>query len=598
MTRFSRYRTTLLAVCLGVPLVTGCGSADPSRPGATEPAAGESRSNAQTPVLGVQAVTREIGPGDEGSDVAAVYSYLRSYGYLPNPELEKSYPYWAPLVEREASDPTRFGPELEKAVRIYQGYVGVSQTGIVDRATLDWMKQPRCSHPENEFAMLDKREKWNTDNATWPLWTKTNLTYQWAVSNGQINLSIAQTNAAFTAAFTTWAQETGLNFSVATGASDYIIRFYPNGTAPSGWYSFPTDNSVVGNTPSRTTNNQFMSFNGSISWTQSFLQMAATHEIGHSLGLAHSGITSSMRVTTGPISDTPIMFFRAPVSFVPTIDDRSSITTRYTVWKQLNGAAVDIAVGGSDPTSPVQWVTSGSNSVWKYNGDGVVPAYTQAIPSDGVAIAVTEAGVPWVVSSSNQVFRRNSSSATSGSWGNPVGGARDIGIGGTGSSEAIWTISTDSTGDGNFAIQRWTGTNPGSFITYNPLGSAVRISVDGGGRPWVVRADGTIWTLDSTGAWFQMTPGTSCATDIGVGHWGGTYVTGCSSPNGADFDIWSLDVNLASTPGAFGNVDLGTAVAVTTWRPLDGWAHAIAVGPDGRPYAVQSSGAIFGRRSR
>ncbi|HLK35282.1 MAG TPA: matrixin family metalloprotease [Polyangiaceae bacterium] len=552
----------------------------------------EGQGTGQAPTMSLDDVSREVGPGDRGGDVAAVYSYLRTYGYLPNPDLEKAYPYWMPLVSRDATDPSVFGPEIEQAVRIYQGYIGVTQSGRVDRATLDFMKRPRCPHPENEFAALSSGDKWNLQLSKNNVWNKTNLT--WTISAvctpQPCVASLSDVATPFRTAFASWQAETTLTFQQVIPAkgqtsvtADYDIRFYSPGTPPTGWPAIPSTASA--DTAFRTSGTQRMGFNQTVTWTADRLQRDALHEIGHSLGLAHTGMKQSAHVTDG-VLDIPVMFASEPVSPVATIDDRSAIIavsdpntgTTYTNWNQLNGLAVDIGVGGSSPTSPYVWVTSGSNSIWGLSG-GVF----YQVAGDGVSIAVSDTGVPWAVTSTNTVMRRTTNSVFDGTW-QSLGGAIDVGVGShdpTTNLDYAWIISNVSSGDGNFWIQQWNGE---AFVNPSAPGSGVRITVQGS-TPWVTRVDGTIWSFGN-GTWVQVTNG--CATDIAAGLLGGVYVIGCPSFGEGDFPIFSFESN----PSGAG---LGDAQFEATWLLMSGGADRIAVGPDGRPYAVQASGAIFRR---
>ena len=234
-------------------------------------------------------------------------------------------------------------------------------------------------------------------------------------------------------------------------------------------------------------------------------------------------------------------------------------------------------------------MTSGSNTVWKRNGS----SFVQDPNGNGIAIAVTKTGGPWVVTSSNTVRRRLSASCTPNgngqcpaTWSSPSGGssARDIAIGGP--SNTTWLVTNTASGS-NFTVRRWNGS---SFVAPSNTIAALRVAVDSNGFPWVVKADKSIWSNASTDgsvAWTQVTAGASCATDIGAGINGGVYAIGCVpiGPSG-DGDIWIFDKQVVSaTPS--------NDASVTTWRPLSGFAKRIAVGPDARPYVVQASGAIF-----
>lgn len=565
--------------------------------------------------LSLDQVRRELAPGDRGPDVQAVYAYLKTYGYFPNPALEQRYPYWAPLVEKEPADTSTYGPELKEAVWRYQGFGGLPQTGSVDLTTLELMKSPRCGHPENEFALRDPSDKWDLWTQE-PLWTKTNLT--WRITSVCTPVPPATTctglpndmlNTAFANGFAAWQNETNLNFrQISSGTPDYDIKFYalqvlnaPSDT-PDGFTAF-INPVTAAQTMQRSSSDsvQRIGFRQDVSWSAALLQQAVIHELGHSLGLWHTGNQSSVVTSGGTRQVAPAMWWaqNSPNGAAGiTIDDRQAIIavpTSYTSWKQIPAVAVDIAVGGTEPTAPALWATSTNNTIYRY--DGPITGWTQ-ISGDGVAIAVTSMGVPWVVSSNGLVWRQ-----VSGGWQQVGTSGRDIAIGGISSWEAVWIVSGISTGDGNFLIQHWSGspTSAGFFQNDAANASGVHITVDSNGQPWVVRVDGSIWQLPSgTTTWLQLTPNTSCATDIGAGVFGGVYVTGCATNNGTDYDIWTLDSNTATTniQGSPVWEDKGDSKYVFQWRPLNGIGRRIAVGPDGRPYVAQSTGALFRRDPR
>jgi hypothetical protein len=613
--------------------------------------------------LSIDDVTRELGPGDRGPDVAAVYGYLRQYGYFPNPELEPRYLDWAPVVEVAPPDPSVFGAELEAAVSAFQGYAGVEQTGFVDEATLEIMKQPRCAAPENEHVLRDPSEKWDIidGNRTIALGNVTWFVRSCAhddngdeiddefCSTARAQLDAGPTNDATSLeqhAFNMWAAETGYTFTRMASCGDMCnplieIRYYTNATVPSGtgWVAFPSSAAAYHTDAGL---NHKIAINTNVFWSVDRLRHTLMHEIGHALSLAHSGFgpnnpsfgspsspivtdyttcgsstlpcTGGTTVTRGT-QQQALMYFKQGPPQALTVDDRLAAITLHGIWKQLPGIAVDIGVGGTSPVFDHVWVTSGNSTVWKLADNGAsfiqdTRKTTAGAAINGVTIAVGRDGKPWVISSANQVFRRTTSIISTGDWGASVGTARDIGIGGsaidacaTGTTQhpCVWSISTSSVGGGNFGVRRWNGS--GFVIPKLPNGSGnpfdgARISVDLKGRPWVVKADGSIHTnpnSDGSGPWVRAlgsAPGPAgCARDIGAGSNGGILVAGCQT-NGSDFDLWTFAMNPASSTGQ------GDARNINVWRPLNGFGKRVAIGPGGRMYVVQNGGAIFRRDAR
>jgi hypothetical protein len=602
-----------LAVALPI-MLTGCGASESAEPGSgSDVSLGE--------------VKRVLSAGDEGADVRAVYGYLRRFGYFPNSELSVRYPHWTPLVDRVPKDPAFFGPELTRAVRAFQNVAGISPNGVVDDATLDAMLQERCGNPDHEFAAPDPDglvEKWNhlPDVNFYPAGSP----ITWIRRPCEKPVGTVVPCPAYAAgspellAFSLLAAETNLTFrqlsSCGSGCTPGIeVRFFDNDSVPPGWSSF--GDNVLGYGIKMAGNTAQLSVNTAANWTDLRVARHMVHEIGHILGLAHSSIgplASGRNPTTSVIVNSStnfeqrsVMWFTIPADPGPvcpssgdcwhlTLDDRQSLISRcelgvhpptncYSSWTGMPGLATDIAVGGTSPVGPITWVTSGSNTVWRRG----VSNFIQDPGVTGISIAVTSAGVPWVVTPSNLVSRRsnatcnpNAQGQCPGSWASiPGQSARDIAIGG--SMDSTWIVTNQASGS-NFVVLPWNGSN---FFTPSNGITAVRVTVDSKGFPWVVKANGTIWTSAATNGsavWTQVTPDASCAKDIGAGRNGGVYAIGCV-PQGNDFDVWIFDKQTRSS--------VGSDETVTTWRPLSGAAKRIAVGPDARPYVVQASGFTF-----
>lgn len=146
--------------------------------------------------------------------------------------------------------------------------------------------------------------------------------------------------------------------------------------------------------------------------------------------------------------------------------------------------------------------------------------------------------------------------------------ANDVAANNTGS---VWVIGTDAW-PGGFGIYQSTG---GGWQKTESPGAAVRIAVDNRGVPWIVNSAGTIYrrsTDNASSGTFLSVPG--CASDIAAGADGSVWIIGCNmATGGKDIMKWN---------GSFFVQDAA-----------NGRAKRIAVAPDGTPWVVNDSNAIF-----
>jgi hypothetical protein len=180
-------------------------------------------------------------------------------------------------------------------------------------------------------------------------------------------------------------------------------------------------------------------------------------------------------------------------------------------WQQLPGAGTDIGVG-ADGSVWVLGVTprNGGFPIFKFNGTGWD---ADAAGGGAVRIAVSPSGVPWIVSSTNNIYRRTTNTPFSGTWQALPGNMVDIGVGpgSTGADGSIWSVNgtgntvyvwdeqtgSGSGGSGIPSTQAWRvgGDNRGIIPGFN-AGSlpAKAISVGAFGKPWIVGTGGGIFT--------------------------------------------------------------------------------------------------------
>jgi len=221
-------------------------------------------------------------------------------------------------------------------------------------------------------------------------------------------------------------------------------------------------------------------------------------------------------------------------------------------WILSTGLARDIGIGGNGVVYVIGMnPRAGGYGIWKRinNNDW------QEIGGGAVRIDVDDKGVPWVINSIGEIFKREGDN-----WRCMPGRANDIGIGGDGS---VWIIGTNICGDGGFGIWKWTGKD---WMTFD--GAAIKIDVDKSGDPWVVNTYGDIFKRENS-SW-KMIGGK--AKDIGVGSDGSVFIIG-TNPGGGGYGIWKW--------------------TGSGWNEIGGSAVAISVDESGNPWVVNSADQIF-----
>ncbi|HXI56220.1 MAG TPA: peptidoglycan-binding protein [Polyangia bacterium] len=547
-----------LGACEGTPTDSGSG---------TEPPA-------------VDSINQDLRVGSSGQQVRALHGYLTRYGYFPNDVLAQKYPAWRPIVSEAPKDAARFDEHTQVAVRKLQKNYGLPETGVVDQATRDSLKSPRCGTPDG-LARLDSADKFDTRGFT----QDSSFTYSILTGAFAGIPNILEAEARIHESFAVWASATTLN-PIETGGDGTIqIRMddLDDGvlgqTDAPNWFS-STVNVVL--------NSRMPWYTGASTTVPAGMvdfKTVMTHELGHALGLAHSSLGTS---TWGAV------MFGVTASGVAkrtlTLDDKVGISLLYDRWKQLNGLALDIGVGMDGSV----WVIGLDNSIWKWDGaDGFI---LESAGGRARRIAVGPDGVPWVIATDGTIWQRSSNNPFTGFWqllpGN--GCAIDIGVGIDplcGSQPCInakpaaaWVIGCGGVPDGS--IFKFNGTR---WVHENANGLAVTISVGEQGIPWVTNSAGHIFRYSTStvnGSWSQL-PGDAVGHDIGIGAGGYAWSLGQNfrnNPSGFPTMVWD------EQPGGDGSPP---ANAIAQWQGFPGLAVQVAAGPQAEPWVVNGQHQIF-----
>jgi peptidoglycan hydrolase-like protein with peptidoglycan-binding domain len=571
----------------------GCGEA------LTNTDSGEATSDAPLDLIAADGTDLDI--GSHGDEVRALHGYLTRYGYFPNDALRRAHSWWLPIVGSAPADPQIYDERTKEAVMAFQANVGLASTGKVDVTTRVVLRTPRCGVPD---ALPGGRtiEKWAHAGSSWG---NTELTWR-VVNVTGANLSVAQVTAAADVAFDAWSAETGLTFTnpssgsvdITIGFADLADNLIGQGASPANGGDILVDNTTNLDPPGVPAQ-RIWTNDGTPTASQYDLRSLLLHEIGHALGLLHSsigdndgtpeaGIDAVMNSGLGAGQTRMNPTTGAPVLHV---DDTVGIGGLYDEWEWLDGqTARDIGVGRNGAA----WIVGGSSvpggyRIYRWNGS----SWSLATGGGGaVRIAVGPTGVPWIVASDGGIYRRSTSSSSSGSWQWVEGCATDIGVGGDGS---VW-ITGCTPAAGGFAIYELVDAATGQWASAN--GQAYRVSVDDTGVPWVVATDGAVYRRASgsasSGSW-QWVQGL-LATDVAAGPVAQddsnvlvsyVYALG-ATPIAGGYEVFMRNEQSAGDGEP-------AALLRNRWVKTNGGATSVAVGPDGDPWVTASDLAAYRR---
>lgn len=130
---------------------------------------------------------------------SSTVNYLKKLGYLTTAKSEQSVqPY---LTDQEI---------LITAVKQFQTFGGVSETGILDEDTLELMRTPRCGLPDVKVKDGAARTRMKRFAVQGSRWKKKELTF--TVGRYPSGLSRSEVDTDVEKAFNMWQQASGLTF--------------------------------------------------------------------------------------------------------------------------------------------------------------------------------------------------------------------------------------------------------------------------------------------------------------------------------------------------------------------------------------------------
>lgn len=202
--------------------------------------------------------------------------YFSKFGYMSGPSSETGN-----LVNKE---------DLHIAVRNFQKFANLPETGVLDQRTREKMTKPRCG---NKDPIMDSEDGRNKRYVLAPSkWDRLHLTYR--ITNFTPDLPERVTRRAIKEAFAVWEEQTDLRFrEVSSGDADIIILFarqyhqdgYPfDGQGLVLAHAFFPGVDKGGDT--HFDDDELWTYNSEKDGVDLF--MVAAHEFGHALGLSHS----------------------------------------------------------------------------------------------------------------------------------------------------------------------------------------------------------------------------------------------------------------------------------------------------------------------
>ena len=229
--------------------------------------------------------------GAMGDSVRELQTFLGRFGYLQTAP-DDPFAAGRGRILLPKSKAGTFDDTTLSALRTYQRFHKIPDTGVLDEATIAMMKMPRCGFPDAPFAgsiasFVASGNKWEYEN----------LTYRF--ENLTPDLTDEQVHNAIAMAFQLWSSVTPLRFTEVASNQDILIRF----VAGEHGDGAPFDG--VGNVLAHAFFPQIgdAHFDEAEIWTLDSstgpdLLTIAAHEFGHSLGLNHTNVTGALMLPT------------------------------------------------------------------------------------------------------------------------------------------------------------------------------------------------------------------------------------------------------------------------------------------------------------
>ncbi|KAK4875045.1 hypothetical protein RN001_011467 [Aquatica leii] len=185
--------------------------------------------------------------------------------------------------------------QVKEGLKKLQNFFRLPVTGVADDATLELIKKPRCSVPD----VMTNHTKFVIGSAGF---TKKTITYTFGRYSPKV--SNAAVDADVQLALGMWAKDSGLTFTKVNSNADILLDFMPR--QHNDAYPFDGPSGVLAHAfyPS-TPESGDVHFDEEEDWkimtapsTGTDFYSVAVHELGHSLGLAHSPVAAAVMYPT------------------------------------------------------------------------------------------------------------------------------------------------------------------------------------------------------------------------------------------------------------------------------------------------------------